>query len=147
MLVYSFKKAYATTGKSPINIFKWRRIIVNMGDFKQNLFMNLVSPQPRRLVMDVRTHTRRNPFQDNQLPPIKSSCLNEDEDRVLKEIRSILSKPSCALPPISKKTPSPSFVHTLKPPSRQKGNPIVNDDMFQELNSTASTFVSSFEEQ
>ena len=117
-----------------------------MGDFKQNFLMNLIYPQPKRTHADSRSLTRRNPFNENQLPPIKSSCLS-DEDRVLKELNSILSKPSCTLPPITKKTPSPSFIHKPRPPSRQKGNPIVNDDKYQELNSTASTFVSSFEEQ
>ena len=111
-------------------------------EYRQNLLGSLVSPQPRRLHVEIKG-CKKNPFQKKQLPLIRGTHSNGDEDeRVLRELSSILAKPACLLPPIGKKSPSPTLLPKFKLPSRTKANPIVKDEVFMELNSTASTFVS-----
>lgn len=117
-----------------------------MTDHFETISLGIVSPQPRRLNIDIR-FSKKNPFQDTKLPPIKGSSSNcDDEDRLMKELRLILCKPVSTLPPIGKKSPSPSLFPKCMPPSRAKANPIVKDEFFQDLNSTASTFVSNSED-
>lgn len=97
----------------------------------------LVSPIPRRSSQNPISMQKRNPF--TELPPLKTPGLAE-EDLLAKELSVILSKPTTILPPISKKTPSPSFLNKIdRPPTRQKINPLIFDETFIELNSSLST--------
>ena len=97
----------------------------------------LVSPVPRRFSQNPASAIKRNPFVE--FPPLKTPGLPE-EDLLEKELSLILSKPTTILPPIAKKTPSPSFMNKLeRPPTRQKVNPLVFDEIFIELNSSLST--------
>ena len=104
---------------------------------RRKFSLSLVSPIPKRCsVNPVATH-KRNPF--IELPPLKTPGLPE-EDVLEKELRLILSKPTTILPPIAKKTPSPSMMNkTEHPPTRQKVNPLIFDEAFIELNSSLST--------
>ena len=96
----------------------------------------LISPVPRRFSQNPANPSKKNPF--SEFPPLKAPGLPE-EDLLAKELNLILSKPT-TLPPITKKTPSPSFLNkTERPPTRQKVNPLVHDQMFMELNSSLST--------
>jgi hypothetical protein len=104
--------------------------------YRKRISPTLVSPVPRRCSHNPVTLPKRNPF--IELPPLKTPGLVE-EDQLLKELSQILSKPAVILPPISKKTPSPSFFHKIEPPTRQKVNPLVFDEKFIELNSSLST--------
>lgn len=97
----------------------------------------LVSPVPKRYSINQTVIYKRNPF--IELPPLKTPGLLE-EDLLQKELRLILSKPTTILPPIAKKTPSPSMMNkTEHPPTRQKVNPLIFDEVFIELNSSLST--------
>ena len=101
---------------------------------KPNFLVSLVSSLPRRIHNEP---VRKNPFHE-QLPPIKACHSNcDDETKVYRELCSILSKPVHTLPPIGR-----SFAK-LKAPPRMKVNPIVEDEKFQELNSTAATWEST----
>ena len=112
-----------------------------MDEPKQKCILKLISPQPRKTQVDLKVNSKRNPFHEKELPAIKSHFSNKDEDdQVLRELHSILSKSPCILPPIGKK---PSW---FKMPARVKGNPIIFDQKFQELNSTASSVLSAAEE-
>lgn len=105
--------------------------------FKKKYCPALVSPIPRRSGQLPSTTSKKNPF--TELPPIKTPG-HQEEDLVVKELRLILTKPSITLPPIQKSTPSPNNFH--KPdqhPSRQKLNPVINDEIFITLNSLLST--------
>ena len=105
--------------------------------FRKRYCAALVSPVPRRSCQLASTACKKNPF--TKLPPIKTPG-HIEEDLVVKELRLILAKPSIVLPPMNKSTPSPNNFHKLDlHPTRQKLNPLVNDEIFIELNSLLNT--------
>ncbi|CAG9328571.1 unnamed protein product [Blepharisma stoltei] len=118
-----------------------------MGDSrKKKPLQTILFPKPTHIDASVGSYTKRNPFYEARLPPLKTYAHdNQEEDSLLKELNTILSKPSISLPPLGKKTPSPGFVqkHQIERPPSLKINPIVHDEKFQELNSSLSTCGSS----
>ncbi|OMJ83542.1 hypothetical protein SteCoe_15509 [Stentor coeruleus] len=79
-----------------------------------------------------------NPFCD------KSPFVTSTEDeKAVTELRKILYKQDS---PLSKKTCSP-YCYRNRPPTRQKINPIIFDDKFIEINSSASTTEDSVSSQ
>lgn len=104
---------------------------------KKRLCPALVSPIPKRTSQLLQAASKKNPF--TELPPIKTPG-HIEEDLVVKELRLILSKPSFVLPPMKKSTPSPNYFNKIEQhPARQKVNPVVNDEIFLELNCSLST--------
>ena len=104
---------------------------------RKKISPGLFSPVPKHFSQHPIGLPKKNPFVE--LPPLKTPGLPE-EDLLIKELSLILSKPATILPPISKKTPSPSFMNKIdRPPSRQKTNPLIFDEKFIELNSSLST--------
>ena len=104
---------------------------------RQTFFPGLISPEPKRSNQNPMRLPKRNPF--IEFPSLKTFS-NAEEDSLEKELNSILSKSITILPPISKKTPSPSFFNKFERlPSRQKANPLIYDEKFIEINSSLST--------
>ena len=101
--------------------------------FRRKVYPSIISPVPRRCSQNPLIGQKRNPF--IELPPLKTPGIGE-EDVIAKELHTILSKPSTILPPITKKSPSPSFFSRI---DRPKINPLVFDETFIKLNSALST--------
>lgn len=87
----------------------------------------LISPEPRPLRVRL-SKDRQNPFLDK---PSLNLC--QQEEKAIMDLRVILEKQDS---PVSKKG---NGGFRYKPPARQKINPIVFDEKFKELNSSAST--------
>lgn len=100
---------------------------------------SIISPEPKRVNTYLFNPARRNPF--FELPHLKPPAQGEEES-IEKELTQILSKPLTIFPPI-KKSPSPSTFAKSGPP-RQKYNPLIYDEKFIEINSSASTQESWF---
>lgn len=90
---------------------------------------HLISPEPRPLRVRI-SKDRQNPFLDK---PIQN--LSQQDENAMIDLRIILDKQDSPLN--SKKGSQLGFRY--KPPVRQKINPIVFDEKFKELNSSAST--------
>lgn len=89
---------------------------------------HLISPEPRPLRVRL-SKDRQNPFLDKQ-----NLNLCQQDEKAIMDLRIILDKQDS---PISKK--GNLYGLRYKPPARQKINPIVFDEKFKELNSSAST--------
>ncbi|OMJ79141.1 hypothetical protein SteCoe_20888 [Stentor coeruleus] len=96
---------------------------------KRRAVISLLSPEPRVLKIKIKKE-KSNPFGDKS-PSIASL----EDEKAITELRKILYKEDS---PLSKKTYSP-FSYRNRPPTRQKINPIIFDDKFIEINSSAST--------
>lgn len=113
-----------------------------MGDCKKHITSGLLSPQPRPL--ERRVFPKKNPFVEATRRQSKSVDSNGDEDGTLvEELSLILARPAVL---VGQKALSPSFVNRQRPPTRQKVNPIIHDEMFQELDSSGSTCTSCLED-
>lgn len=99
------------------------------GEFEQN--SRIFSPKPKRTSIGRNHGAIDNPFCsmfENEIP--------NEEAHILNELQAILIRPEVnkALKP--SKTPSPAFCRSQRPSSRHTSNPIINDVLFEELNST-----------
>ncbi|CAG9333421.1 unnamed protein product [Blepharisma stoltei] len=100
------------------------------GEFDKNSC--IFSPKPKRTSIPPIRSTIENPFCS-----MFQEDISKEEAHILNELNSILMQPEVKRPFKLAQTPSPAFCRSQRPLSRHTSNPMINDVLFEEINSNS----------